>query len=66
MSSPPDRPVCRPGTRRVFEANKLQVVNIDCNVLSNPRESLIFSWSFNNSINSLDIPVINCLRMPSI
>ena len=52
-----DRPVCRPGRQTVFEANKLQTVLLDCNVLSNPKHNLVFVWSFNNTINSMDIPV---------
>ena len=58
----PDRPVCHPATQRVFEANKLQEVRIDCSVLANPTDNLIFSWSFNNSINSLELPVIHWAR----
>ena len=60
-----DRPVCRPGRQTVFEANKLQTVLLDCNVLSNPKHNLVFVWSFNNSINSMDIPVSLSLSEPS-
>jgi len=50
------RPVCRTSIQKVFEANKLQTVRIPCHMASNPRQGLKFSWSFNNSINSMDIP----------
>jgi len=50
------RPVCSNHLQTVFEANKLQTIKIDCNVVSNPGNGLHFVWSFNNSINSMDIP----------
>ena len=52
-----DRPVCRSRVPMVLEANKLQTVDIDCHVISNPQHGVKFYWSFNNSINSMDIPV---------
>lgn len=52
-----DKPVCSPNIKRIYEANKLQTLNMDCKMMSNPMEGLVFSWSFNNSINTMDIPV---------
>ena len=53
----PDRPVCRQTIENVYEANKHQTLKIECKMISNPGNSLQFAWSFNNSINSMDIPV---------
>ena len=49
--------MCRPGTKTVFEANKQQTLEISCRMVANPSTDLAFSWTFNNSINTMDIPV---------
>ena len=54
--------MCRPGTKTVFEANKQQTLEISCRMVANPSTDLAFSWTFNNSINTMDIPVRFFLR----
>ena len=53
----PDRPVCQQTSPSMYEANKHQTLTIQCKMASNPKQNLEFSWSFNNSINNMDIPV---------
>ena len=53
-----DSPACAQGQQQIYEAAKLQTVKISCYVNANPHDSIDFSWSFNNSANLMDIPVL--------
>ena len=52
-----DKPACSVDLQFIYQASKLQTVNISCSVNANPSDTLEFAWSFNNSANIMDIPV---------
>jgi len=51
-------PACAQGQQQIYEAAKLQTVIISCYVNANPHDNIDFAWSFNNSANLMDIPVV--------
>ena len=52
-----DTPACAQGQQQIYEAAKLQEIQISCYMNANPQDNIDFSWSFNNSANLMDIPV---------
>jgi len=50
------KPACSVDLQFIYQASKLQTVNISCSVNANPSDTLEFAWSFNNSANIMDIP----------
>jgi len=49
-------PACAQGQQQIYEAAKLQEIQISCYMNANPQDNIDFSWSFNNSANLMDIP----------
>merc|ERR1719507_2662786 len=49
-------PACAEDQRLVYEAAKLQSVQVSCLMDANPASDLTFKWKFNTTANTVDIP----------
>ena len=70
-----DSPACVPGQQLVYEVAKLSSVSLSCTMDANPRSGIQFSWQFNTTGHTVNIPVcyyhmvyilLSILYLPSI
>ena len=58
-----DSPACVPGQQLVYEVAKLSSVSVSCTMDANPGSEIQFSWQFNTTGHTVNIPVCNYYRV---